>query len=111
MTPADLDAWVLCGGKGTRLRGQVADRPKSLALIDGRSFLEILLGWLHSRGVESFVLCAGFLADAIDSELPGLRRHGRVELSIENEPLGTGGALRNALSCAPSDPMLACSGR
>ena len=110
MTPSDLDAWVLCGGRGKRLRSQIADRPKPLAPIDGRIFLDVVLAWLRSCGVERFVLCAGFLAEAIEPALPGLRRHGRVSLSIEEEPLGTGGALRNALACGDSDPMLVLNG-
>jgi NDP-sugar pyrophosphorylase family protein len=110
VTPADLDAWVLCGGSGTRLRSEIADRPKPLAPVDGRIFLDVVLAWLRSCGVEHFVLCAGFLAEAIEPALPGLRKHGRVSLSIEDEPLGTGGALLNALACGDSDPMLVLNG-
>jgi len=108
--PVDLDAYVLCGGSGTRLRPAVADLPKPLAPIEGRPFLDVLLGWLRQQGVGRFVLCAGFRAEAIEASLPWLRTHGEVALSTEDEPLGTGGALRNALAHGSSDPMLALNG-
>jgi NDP-sugar pyrophosphorylase family protein len=105
-----LDAYVLCGGLGTRLRPLVADRPKVLAEIAGRSLLEILLDLLHRAGLRRFVLCAGYRAEAVLAAVPALRRFGEIEVSIEDEPLGTGGALRRALPCGRSDPFLATNG-
>ncbi len=109
MTPAELDAYVLCGGLGTRL-GSAADGPKPLARVGGRAFLDILLAWLSRDGVQRFVLCAGYRADAIEAALPALSSHGEVSLAVEADPLGTGGGLRDALPYGCSDPLLALNG-
>lgn len=92
-----MDAIVLAGGLGTRLRAVVADVPKPMAPVAGRPFLEILLSSLQRQGVQRVVLSVGYLADRIVSHF-GPRFHD-VELvyEIEDEPLGTGGALRRAL--------------
>ena len=87
---------MLCGGSGTRLRAVVSDRPKPLAAIDGRSFLERLLEHLASRGLRRFVLCTGYRAADIAAERASFARFGEVVLSEEAEPLGTAGAIANA---------------
>ena len=107
MGTSDLDAYVLCGGLATRLRSALGDQPKTLAAIGGRPFLDILLAWLRRQRVERFVLCAGHRASAIEQALPALAVHGQLTLSIEGEPLGTGGGLRQALAHGRSDPFLA----
>jgi D-glycero-alpha-D-manno-heptose 1-phosphate guanylyltransferase len=109
-SPAELDALVLCGGFGTRLRSAEPDGPKALARVAGRPFLEVLIESLARRGVRRFVLCAGYRADAIEAALPDLRRFGTVVLSREEQPLGTGGALRHALPHANRDPLLVVNG-
>jgi NDP-sugar pyrophosphorylase family protein len=109
-SPAELDALVLCGGLGTRLRAAVPDGPKALAPVDGRPFLEILLDALAARGVRRFVLCAGHGAAAIEAALPALRRCGHVVVSREEQPLGTGGALLRALPHAVRAPLLVVNG-
>ena len=110
MRASDLDAYVLCGGLATRLRGALGDQPKALAAIGGRPFLDILLAWLRRQGVERFVLCAGHRAGAIEQALPALAVHGPATLCVEPKPLGTGGGLRHALAHGRSDPFLALNG-
>lgn len=105
-----LEAHILCGGLGTRLRSEVRDRPKPLALVDGRPFLQILIEYLARTGVERFILCAGHRADALEELLPTLQGVGPVRVSTEEQPLGTGGALRHALRLGESDPVLALNG-
>ncbi len=87
---------MLCGGSGTRLRAVVSDRPKPLAAIAGRSFLERLLEHLAERGLRRFVLCTGYRAADIAAEQATFARFGEVVLSEEAEPLGTAGAIANA---------------
>jgi NDP-sugar pyrophosphorylase family protein len=106
----ELEAHVLCGGAGTRLRALVADRPKPLAPVGGRPFLDVLLAWLEREGVRRFVLCAGFGAEAIRAALSALGKHGEIRLSLEDRPLGTGGALRRALEAERRNPVLALNG-
>ena len=105
-----MDAVVLAGGFGTRLRSVVPDLPKPMAPVAGRPFLEILLAMLAKKGVRRAVLSLGYQADVIVNHF-GTRFEG-IELvhEIETEPLGTGGALRAALARCESDAALVVNG-
>ena len=102
---------ILCGGRGERLRGVLADRPKPLAVVRGRPFLEWLLIGLANLGVRRIVLATGYRGDEIARALGGGRCAG-VELaySQEPEPLGTAGALRLAASSTGANPLLVLNG-
>jgi Nucleoside-diphosphate-sugar pyrophosphorylase involved in lipopolysaccharide biosynthesis/translation initiation factor 2B, gamma/epsilon subunits (eIF-2Bgamma/eIF-2Bepsilon) len=101
-----LRAFVLCGGSGTRLRPVLADRPKSMALISGTPFLQLLLDRLRSQGVGDVILGTGHMAEKIERYFgSGKKFAGRIRYSRENEPLGTGGALKLAEPLI-SDPVL-----
>ncbi|MCA1825607.1 MAG: sugar phosphate nucleotidyltransferase [Myxococcales bacterium] len=90
----DVKAIVLVGGAGTRLPEVSATRPKPMADVGGRPFLEYLLAWLRASGVEEAVLCAGYKAEVIEAHFGD---DPRVRVLRETEPLGTAGALRLAL--------------
>lgn len=105
-----LDAIVLAGGMGTRLREVVADRPKVLADIAGRPFLTRILDQLVSAGVASVVLSTGYLGEMIETKISTQYRGLRIRYSREHEPLGTGGALQLALDKTQSDPLLVFNG-
>src|SRR5437773_8729114 len=103
-------AFVLCGGPGTRLRPVLADRPKSMALIAGTPFLQLLLDRLRSQGVNDVILGTGYMAEKIESYFgSGNKRAMRIRYSREHEPLGTGGALKLAEPII-SDPVLVLNG-
>jgi NDP-sugar pyrophosphorylase family protein len=106
---ARTDALVLCGGLGTRLLPVVADRPKGLAEISGRAFLDILVADLVRQGARRIVLCAGHGADQIGAHFRG-RTEAQFVLSAEPSPLGTGGALRHALPHVTTDTALVLNG-
>src|ERR1044072_219085 len=102
--------FVLCGGQGTRLRSVVADRPKSMALISGVPFLELLLAQLASQQISDVVLGTGYMADNIENYFGDGKQLGlRLQYSRELEPLGTGGALKLAEPLI-SDPVLVLNG-
>jgi NDP-sugar pyrophosphorylase family protein len=106
-----MQAVVLVGGLGSRLRPAVADRPKALASVGGRPFLDWLLLALSEQGVGRVVLATGYLAAAFDPHLAGWRALGlEVELSREASPLGTGGAARLALDRIEGDRLLVLNG-
>ncbi len=106
-----LQAVILCGGRGTRLQSVVGDKPKALAEVAGRPFLERLLDGLHGQGVRNFVLCTGFGEAAIREYLSMRRKDGEILVcSRENTPLGTGGAVRNAWAYMTSDPVIVVNG-
>ncbi len=93
-----IPAVILAGGFGTRLQPVVKDRPKPMALIRGRPFLELLLDRLVEQQVTAIVLAVGYKAESISSYFGSSYRGVTVSYSIEVEPLGTGGAVRQALS-------------
>jgi len=100
---------VLCGGQGTRLRSVVGDRPKGLADIAGRAFLDILVDALLAQGFRRLVLCTGYGAEQIEQHFA--RRTGAELLfSVEQKPLGTGGALRHALHLVRADTFAVVNG-
>ena len=105
-----VEAIILCGGAGTRLRSVTGDAPKSLACIGERPFLEILLRQLRRFDFERVILAVGYQKDLIRSyfgeEWSGLT----IRYAIESRPLGTGGALRNALGLITSDLVLIMNG-
>lgn len=94
---------VLAGGFGTRLRAVVADRPKPLSEIAGRAFLEWQLDALIERGVSRIVLSVGYMAELIQSHFADSYRGLEVMYCKEDEPLGTGGAIRLSLQSCQSD--------
>src|SRR5690606_36931271 len=90
-------AIVLAGGFGTRLREVVADLPKPMAPVAGRPFLAWLLDSLAVAGLRKVVLATGYMADTIE-QFAGASWNGMaLAYSREEEPLGTGGAVRLAL--------------
>ena len=93
-------ALILAGGLGTRLRSLLPDRPKVLAPVVGRPFLDILIEQLMARGIRRIVLLLGNRAHQV-VEYVGSRRATwpadlEVDFSVEANPLGTGGALKLA---------------
>ena len=80
-----------------RLRSAVSDRPKPMAEIDGKPFLIHLLEWLQKQAIHEVVLCVGYRWQDIHAVLgDGASLNMRLQYSVENAPLGTGGALKNA---------------
>lgn len=106
-----LGAVILVGGLGTRLRGVLADRPKPMALINGRPFLEILVSQLARAGVHNIVMCVGYRAEVIEEHFGDGSRHGiPIRYAREKELLGTAGAVRKALDIVSSDPFFVLNG-
>lgn len=92
----NMDAVILCGGKGTRLRSVVSDRPKPLAPVGAGTFLDLLMKHVSGFGYRRFVLCAGHMGRMIEDHFHGGRPGLEIVVSIEAEPLDTAGAVRNA---------------
>lgn len=105
-----MEAIVLAGGFGTRLRQVVADVPKPMAPIAGRPFLEILLVTLAQKGFSRVVLSLGFMADKISGHFGS--RFAGLDLAyvVEDTPLGTGGAIRLALDACTQDHVFVFNG-
>jgi D-glycero-alpha-D-manno-heptose 1-phosphate guanylyltransferase len=92
-----MEAIVLAGGFGTRLRQVVPDLPKPMAPIAGRPFLEILLSTLARKGFTRIVLSLGFMSEKIIAHFGDRYLGMKLVYEVESQPLGTGGAIRAAL--------------
>ena len=91
-----MEAIVLVGGLGTRLRGVVDDRPKPMAAVRGRPFLAFVLDRMVESGFTRAVLAAGYRHEALRAHFGDDYRGLELVYSIEDAPLGTGGAIRLA---------------
>ncbi len=90
-------AVILAGGFGTRLGPLTQTQPKSMMQVGDKPFLEWLLKLLAGQGIKDFVFCVGYRAGQIQEYFQdGQKWNTRIEYSIENPPLGTGGALKKA---------------
>jgi mannose-1-phosphate guanylyltransferase len=88
---------ILAGGLGTRLQAIVADRPKPMAEVKGKPFLEYQIAALRAQGFAEIVLCVGYRAEQIQEYFgDGRRWDVHIEYAVEKELLGTAGAIRNA---------------
>jgi mannose-1-phosphate guanylyltransferase len=92
-----MQALILAGGQGTRLRPLTSTIPKPVVPLVGRPFIAYMIQWLRGHGVEDVILGCGFMADAV-REVLGDGGHLGVRLRYleEPRPLGTGGALKFA---------------
>jgi D-glycero-alpha-D-manno-heptose 1-phosphate guanylyltransferase len=105
-----MEAIVLAGGFGTRLRSAVSDTPKPMAPVAGRPFLELLLCSLKSKGVARVILSIGYMSDAITSYFDKHPIGVDLVYEIESTPLGTGGAIAAALRRAIRDRVFVFNG-
>jgi len=91
-----VQALVLAGGEGTRLRPLTRTTPKPVMPLAGRPFLTFLLDWLRRHGVDDVILSCGFLSDGVKAVLGDIYNGMRLRYVFEDEPLGTAGPVRLA---------------
>ena len=104
---AGIDAIVLCGGKGTRLQSVISDRPKMLADVGGRPFLDMLIDRISAAGVKRVILSVGYMRDQITARYA---RTDGIFFAEEEKPLGTGGGVKNAESFLTGEDVLVMNG-
>jgi D-glycero-alpha-D-manno-heptose 1-phosphate guanylyltransferase len=92
-----MEAVILAGGLGSRLRDEVPDLPKPMAPINGRPFLEYLLDYWASQGVDRFVLSVGYRSEIIETHFGSTYKGIEIDYAVEAQPRGTGGGLLLAL--------------
>ena len=105
-----MQAIVLAGGLGTRLRGAVDDLPKPMAPVRGRPFLAFVLDQLVDSGFKTVTLATGYRHEAIRSYFGADYRALALRYSVEPEPLGTGGAIRLACDGVSADNVFVLNG-
>jgi mannose-1-phosphate guanylyltransferase len=91
-----MQALVLAGGEGTRLRPLTLSVPKPVMPLAGRPFLTFMLDWLGRHGVDDVILSCGFMSDAVERVLGDEHDGIRLRYVVEEEPLGTAGPMRLA---------------
>lgn len=92
-----MQAVILAGGLGVRLRPVTLTTPKPMVPVNGRPFVEYLITLLHRQGLDDIVFLAGYLGDQLERHFRDGRDWSvRIRYSHESKPLGTAGALVNA---------------
>lgn len=104
------EALILAGGLGTRLQSVVSDVPKPMAQVAGKPFVEYILQYLKEFGVERVVFSIGYKAEVFQKYFGKNYQGIELEYVIENEPLGTGGALKLALEHCQHNDVLVLNG-
>jgi len=105
-----MEAIILAGGLGTRLRDAVPDVPKPMAPIEGRPFLEILLNSLAHKGFSKVVLSVGYMAEKISNHFGSNFGSLEIKYVVDEFPLGTGGATRLAADSCSQDHVFVFNG-
>lgn len=105
-----MNAVILAGGFGTRLREAVRDLPKPMAMVAGRPFMEYVLDRLISGGINNITLSVGYMADVIMQHFGSKYRSAVINYVVENEALGTGGAIAFALRGKGKESVLVLNG-
>src|SRR3954453_16920279 len=94
-----MQALILAGGEGTRLRPLTSTVPKTVVPLVDRPFIAYMLEWLTSHGVDDVIMSCGFLATAVRNVLGDGSAYGiRLRFVEEPDPRGTAGALKYAES-------------
>lgn len=106
-----MEAIVLAGGLGSRLRAMVPDVPKPMAPVNNRPFLEYLLDYWVGQGVDRFILSVGYKCNVIEEYFGERYKRAEVVYAVEEQPRGTGGGLLLALEhLRETDPFLIVNG-
>ncbi len=96
-----MEAIILAGGMGTRLTERIKDMPKVMAPVNGVPFLDYVLNMLIRYGVRHFIFAVGYKAPAILDYYGSSYKGVPIDYAFEDTPLGTGGAIKNAMAlCA-----------
>jgi D-glycero-alpha-D-manno-heptose 1-phosphate guanylyltransferase len=106
MAQLGIPAIVLAGGLGTRLRSVISDLPKPMAPVNGFPFLHYLFLYLHRQGVTDVVLSVGYRSDAIKAFFGDKYNRINITYCVEEEPLGTGGGIAQAMAMVDSDAVV-----
>lgn len=104
------EAIVLAGGFGTRLKDLLPGIPKCMAPVNGKPFLTYVLAYLEQQKINKVILSVGYLKDHIINYFGNTYRSLKIEYAIENEPLGTGGAIKYSMEQCIQDQVFVING-
>ena len=104
------EAIILAGGLGTRLSKTVSDRQKVMAPVGGRPFLDYVIKYLVNNGFGRIVLAVSYHNEQIREYFGDCYEGTKLLYSVENEPLGTGGAIKQALKFTVGNEVTVING-
>tara|TARA_B100000073_G_scaffold347051_1_gene360142 strand:- start:605 stop:1318 length:714 start_codon:yes stop_codon:yes gene_type:complete len=104
-----IDVLILAGGFGTRLKKVLKNKPKCLAMINGKPFIDLLIDNCISKGLKRFIISVGYQKNQIIEHLQK-RNDCELVFSSESEPMGTGGAIKLARKHIKSNCFIVMNG-
>ena len=104
-----IDAFILCGGLGTRFRDVSNDYPKALAPVGNRKVIDLIIEKLMTKNVGNIILGTGYLSDQLSAHVED-KEYKNIIVSKEPKPLGTGGAISYALDKFNTEDILVLNG-
>src|SRR5215475_13494576 len=111
MNPAEVDAVILVGGQGTRLRPLTLSAPKPMLPTAGLPFLTHLLSRIAAAGIEHVILGTSYQPTVFEAEFGDGSKLGlQIDYVTERTPLGTGGGIANVASRLRHDTALVFNG-
>ena len=106
-----MKALILAGGRGKRLRPLTDKIPKSLIPINKKPLIQYTVNYLKKFGINEIIICSGYKSNQIQNFLKKKKNFGcKIEYSIEKSPLGTAGAIRNAIKNLSDESFLVING-
>ena len=106
-----MKALILAGGRGKRLRPLTDKIPKSLIPINKKPLIQYTINYLKKFGINEIIICTGYKSNQIQNFLKKKKNFGcKIEYSIEKSPLGTAGAIRNAIKNLSGESFLVING-
>ena len=106
-----MKALILAGGRGKRLRPLTDKIPKSLILINKKPLIQYSINYLKKFGINEIIICSGYKSKQIQNFLKKKKNFGcKIEYYVEKNPLGTAGAIRNAIKNLSDESFLVING-
>jgi len=106
-----MKALILAGGRGKRLRPITDKIPKSLIPINKKPLIQYTIKYLKKFGINEIIICSGYKSKQIQNFLKKKKNFGcKIEYSVEKNPLGTAGAIRNAIKNLSDESFLVING-
>ena len=106
-----MKALILAGGRGKRLRPLTDKIPKSLIPINKKPLIQYTIKYLKKFGINEIIICSGYKSKQIQNFLKKKKNFGcKIEYSVEKNPLGTAGAIKNAIKNLSDESFLVING-
>ena len=105
-----MEVIILTGGKGTRLQSKINDRPKTMADVNGIPFLQYTLDYLEQFNINKVILAVGYKKEYIEQYFGNQYKNIEIIYSEEEESLGTGGAIKQAIQKCKEENIIVMNG-